>query len=343
MREAEVCPGAGRVRPVLFSNALMISAQNISKDYGPRRVLHPISFEVASGEVLGFLGPNGAGKTTAMRILTGFFRPTEGRVMLDGIDMAQDPVALKRRIGYLPENLSLYPDLRVEEFLKFVAEIKGIPAKKIKGAIEEKMAQCGLQEVRKRLIGHLSKGYRQRVGLAQALVGDPDVLILDEPTNGLDPQQIIEIRELIRQLGRDRTLILSTHILPEVSRVCERVLILNQGRIVAQGRPEDLERGLVDRQEIVVRVGRKFETGEKADLLEPALREISGVESVEKIPEEDLTTTYLLETFPTEDLRPEISRRIVERGFPLLELTTKRLSLEDIFLKLVLSEEGKGK
>ncbi len=312
----------------------MISVQNVSKDFGPRRVLHNLSFEVARGEVLGFLGPNGAGKTTAMRILTGFFPPSEGRVTLNGVDLAKEPKEVKRRIGYLPEQLSLYGDLRVEEFLKFVAEAKGLGRNRIQPEVVEKMSQCGLVEAGKRLIGHLSKGYKQRVGLAQALVGNPDVLILDEPTNGLDPQQIIEIRGLIRELGRERTLILSTHILPEVSQVCGRVLILNQGRIVAQGRPEDLERGLGGRQEIVVRIGARREGVERI------FQEIPGVESVEKIREEDHETTCLLQASPYQELRSEISKRVVEAGLPLLELTTKRLSLEDIFLKLVVSEEG---
>ena len=300
----------------------MISVQNVSKDFGRRRVLDQVSFEVLKGEILGLLGPNGAGKTTLLRILTGFFPPTEGKVTVD-----------KRRIGYLPERLSIYPDLRVEEFLRFVAEIKGVPRKKRKGEIEAKMELCAVASVRKRLIGHLSKGFTQRVGLAQALLADPEILILDEPTSSLDPKQIIEIRELIRSLGRERTLILSTHILPEVSKVCERVLILNQGCIIAQGRPEDLERNLADRNEILVRV----EGGSIS--LELVLKAIPGVQSVERQDQAGSTTTYLLQTLPQEDLRSEISRRIVEAGFPLLELTTKHLSLEDVFLKLVLSEE----
>ena len=311
----------------------MISVQEVSKQYGPKRVLEKISFEITKGEVLGLLGPNGAGKTTLLRILTGFFPPTEGKVLVDGLDLARQPKKLKRRIGYLPERLSIYPDLTVEEFLRFAAEIKGIPRGRRKAEIQTKMEICGIEPVRKRLMGHLSRGYTQRVGLAQALLGDPDVLILDEPTSSLDPKQIIEIRELIRSLGRERTLILSTHVLPEVSKVCERVLILNQGRIVAQGRPEDLERGLADRQEILVRV----EGGSVS--LELVLRSIPGVRSVEKQGQEGWVTTYLLQTLPHEDLRSEISKRIVEMGFPLLELTMKRLSLEDVFLKLVLSEE----
>ena len=322
----------------------MISVQQVSKDYGTRRVLDRLSFEVAKGEILGFLGPNGAGKTTAMRILTGFFPPTEGKVLIDGIELAKEPKRLKRRIGYLPERIFLYPDLRVEEFLSFVAQIRKIPRQKREGEIKEKLAHCGLGSVRRRLVGHLSKGYLQRVGLAQALIGNPDVLVLDEPTSGLDPKQIIEIRELIRELGKEHTLILSTHILPEVSRVCERVLILNQGRIVAQGKPEELERGLRDGQEIVVRVGAGEAGREEpeANSLEQIFRTIPGVISVEKMSEADSAVTYLLRTTPEGDLRSLISKKVVEAGHPLLELSTRRLSLEDIFLKLVLSEEPAG-
>ena len=311
----------------------MIAVENVSKDFGPRRALHQISFEVKPGEILGLLGPNGAGKTTLMRILTGYFPPTEGKVTLNGVNLLKDPKRLKRRIGYLPERISIYPDLRVEEFLRFVAEVKGVRRKWMKSELEEKMGLCGIESVRKRLMGQLSKGFVQRVGLAQALIADPEILVFDEPTSGLDPKQITEIRELIRVLGRERTLILSTHILPEVSLVCERVLILNQGRIVAQGDPGELEEGIKDREEIMVRVG-------KSGLgLEGVLGSIPGVVSVTRLEEENSIAAYLLQTIPREDLRSEISRRIVQAGFPLLEITARRLSLEDVFLKLTVSEQ----
>lgn len=318
----------------------MISVQNVSKEFGSLRVLHGLSFDIARGEVLGLLGPNGAGKTTMIRILAGFFPPTTGRVTIDEIDFNKEPKKLKKRIGYLPERVSLYSDFRVEEFLKFVAAVKQVPRKMQKDEIQEKMVRCGIASVRGRLIGHLSKGYRQRVGLAQALIGDPDILILDEPTSGLDPKQIIEIRQLIRELGKERTLILSTHILPEVNHLCERILILNQGRIVAKGDPQDLEKKLREQQEILVRVGLRNEEREKEEIqiLEEILRSVPGVESLEKSTERDATVSFLLYTVLHEDLRSEISKRIVEAGFPLLELTTKRLSLEDIFLKIVVSE-----
>lgn len=311
----------------------MISVQNVCKDFGPKRVLHRISFEMKRGEILGLLGPNGAGKTTLIRILTGFFPPSEGKVQLGGIELTQNPKKMKRRLGYLPERVSLYPDMRVEEFLKFVAEIKGVRRIYMKSELEEKMGLCGLEQVSKRLIGQLSKGYLQRIGLAQALISDPEILIFDEPTSGLDPKQIIEIRELIRELGRKRTLILSTHILPEVSLLCERVIILNQGRIVAQGNPQELERGLRDREEIMIRIGKVNAS------LEDVLNSIPGVISILKLGEEGSAATYLLQTAPGEDLRSEISRGIVQAGFPLLEISARHLSLEDVFLKLVVSEK----
>lgn len=321
----------------------MISAQNISKDFGTKRVLHNISFDILRGEVVGLLGPNGAGKTTLIRILTGFFPPTEGKVTLDEVDLLKNPKKMKRQIGYLPERLSLYPDMTGDEFLKFVAEIRGIPRRKKKAEIDEKMDLTGLGEVRGRLIGHFSKGFLQRLGLAQALIGDPDVLILDEPTNGLDPKQTVEIRELIRRLGRDRTLILSTHLLPEVSKVCERVLILNQGRIVARGRPDELEEELRDRQEILVKVGQKGDSIEKEfeAALEKVFRSMPGIESFQKVEKEGKNPVmlYLLRTARDGDLCGEVSKQIVRAGFPLLELAVQHLSLEDIFVKLMVSEK----
>lgn len=321
----------------------MISVQNVSKDFGRRRVLHNISFSVLRGEVVGLLGPNGSGKTTVMRILTGFFPPTEGKALVDGVDLAKEPRRLKRRIGYLPERLSIYPDFRIEEFLNFVAEVRGVPPKKRKFEVLDKISLCGLVSVRGRLVGHLSKGFLQRLGLAQALVGDPEILILDEPTTGLDPKQTVEIRKLIRELGCDRTLLLSTHILPEVSQVAERVLILNEGRIAAQGRPDELEEKLQERQEIVLRIGEKKRSGEEDGIgsLEKILCEIPGIESVEKTDEHDSVATYHLQAPPRQDLRSEISKKIIQAGFPLLELTVKRMSLEEIFVKLVVSEEAK--
>lgn len=320
----------------------MISLQNVSKDFGTRRVLFNLSLDILRGEVVGLLGPNGSGKTTLMRILTGFFPPTEGKARIDGVDLAREPKKLKRRIGYLPERLSIYPDLKIEEFLRFVAQIRQVSRKKREFEIIDKISLCGLAPVRGRLIGHLSKGFLQRLGLAQALIGDPEILILDEPTSGLDPKQTIEIRDLIRELGRDRTLLLSTHILPEVSKVCERVLILAEGRIVAQGRPDELEEKLQGRQKIVVRIGERSEEreGRKIPSLEEILRAIPGIESVQKTARQDSVATYHLQSIPREDLRSEVSKRIIQAGFPLLELSVERLSLEEIFVKLIVPEEA---
>jgi ABC-2 type transport system ATP-binding protein len=220
----------------------MIEAKDLTKTYGELRAVDGVSFKVDPGEILGFLGPNGAGKTTTMRILTGFLPPTSGQVVVAGYDVQEQPMEVKRRIGYLPETPPLYSDLSVLSYLSFVAKIKGIPKAERQGRIDWVLTRCGLSEVRSRLIGNLSKGFRQRVGLAQAIVHKPDVLVLDEPTIGLDPRQIREIRELIRELSKEHTIILSTHILPEVTMICTRAVIINRGRIVLEGKVADLTR-----------------------------------------------------------------------------------------------------
>ncbi|MBI3306885.1 MAG: ABC transporter ATP-binding protein, partial [Candidatus Omnitrophica bacterium] len=286
------------------------------------------------GEVLGFLGPNGAGKTTAMRIITGFFPPSEGKVWIEDEELFKNPERLKRRIGYLPESVSLYRDMRVCEFLDFVADIRRVAGAKRKSHLEEVLSRCGLWDVKHRLIGRLSKGYRQRLGLAQALVGDPDILILDEPTNGLDPKQIIEIRGLIRELGRDRTLVISTHILPEVSMICDRVLILNQGRVVASGTAEELEAGLKERHQILLVMGDRYRRDEAVDLLET----VPGIERIAILEEKNDQVTLCLEIAKGQDLRAQVSRLFVEHQIPLLEIRSGHLSLEEIFLKIVVKE-----
>ena len=285
--------------------------------------------------MLGFLGPNGAGKTTAMRILTGFFSPSAGRVWIEDSELFKKPRETKRRIGYLPERVSLYGDMQVLEFLRFVSAVKGVPRRVRKQHLEEKISQCGLWDVRKRLIGRLSKGFQQRVGLAQALVGDPAILVLDEPTSGLDPKQIIEIRSLIRELGRERTLILSTHILPEVSMVCDRVLILNQGKVVASGTTEQLEAGLKDRHEVFVVMG---DHGRKEEALS-LFGSLPGVLRIDVIEEKSDQVSFSLQVSKGQDLRPQISRLFVQHQIPLLEIRSGRLSLEEIFLKLVVNEK----
>lgn len=314
----------------------ILQVEQISKNFGSVKALEKVSFEMKEGEVLGFLGPNGAGKTTAMRILTGFFPPSQGRVWIRGKDLSQDPPKLKRSIGYLPETVHLYSDMQVFEFLNFAAVIKEVPKKNRKAHIEEKMNRCGLWNVRSRLIGGLSKGFRQRVGLAQSLIGDPAILVLDEPTTGLDPRQIIEIRNLIRELGREKTLILSSHILPEVSMVCDRILILNFGKVVAEGTPEEMEKEVKDRQQILVVTGDACRKQEIVSLL----KELPSVQRVTVTSEKDDQLSLTIEAMRGQDLRPMISKLFVEHQIPLLEIHASKLSLEEIFLKMVVKENN---
>lgn len=243
----------------------MIEVQNLTKRYGDLVAIRDVSFGVARGEVLGFLGPNGAGKTTTMRILTGYMPATSGTVTIDGFDVFENSFEVRRRIGYLPETPPLYTDMTVESYLQFVARIKAVPRSEIVDAVERVQETCGLVEVRHRLCGHLSKGYRQRVGLAQALIHDPPVLVLDEPTIGLDPRQIIEIRKLIRELAGNRTVILSTHILPEVSQICEKVVILAAGRIALEERMENLLKQGVSLEDVFLQAISKEEGHEEAE------------------------------------------------------------------------------
>ncbi|OQA57678.1 MAG: putative ABC transporter ATP-binding protein YxlF [Candidatus Omnitrophica bacterium ADurb.Bin277] len=309
----------------------LVRFESVTKTYGRHPAVENLSFEIARGEVVGFLGPNGAGKTTAMRILAGYFAPTAGHVKIDGMDLFKEPQKTKRNIGYLPEVVNLYPDMRVREYLAFVSELKGVPRRDRGAHIEEKVELCGLGDVSKRLIGRLSKGYRQRVGLAQALVGDPSVLILDEPTTGLDPKQISEIRELIRHLGKTRAVILSTHILPEVSMVCNRVIMIHHGKVLASGTVRELEACLRDREAIFVTVGG-------ADCEEPAERLLSGIRGVENVrvvERHEKEIKFCLETSQSRDLRPEVSEMFVRNAIPLLEVSRDQLTLEEIFLKLL--------
>lgn len=315
---------------------IAVRVENISKRFGRFQALKEVSFDLYKGEVLGFLGPNGAGKTTTMRILTGFFPPTHGKVWIGEDELQKNPHATKRKMGYLPESVSIYPEMKVLEFMQFVAKLKSVSRSHLKTHLEEKLERCGLWDVRGRLIGTLSKGYKQRVGIAQALIGDPEVIILDEPTNGLDPKQIIEIRGLIRELGQDRTLILSTHILPEVSMVCSRVLIMNHGRIVATGTSEELEAGLQKASEIYILIGSASHKKAALTLLE----KIQGVEKVNVLEEkaDQVGISLTVAQSRKEDVRPEISRLFVQHQIPLLEIRSGRLSLEEIFMKIVLNE-----
>lgn len=314
---------------------VMVRVEDISKHYGTYKAVNHVSFEVRQGEVLGFLGPNGAGKTTIVRILTGYFPPSKGRVFIDGQELFKNPKKVKRKIGYMPESVSLYGDMTVEEFLNFVAKIKSVPAKQRKAHLEAKMERCGLLEVRHRLIHQLSKGYRQRIGLAQALVGDPAILILDEPTNGLDPKQIIEMRALVRELSKEQTVILSTHILPEVNMVCDKVIIMNRGRVLASGTSEELEAGLKKAHELFVIMGDRYRKDDAVKLL----KAIEGVDRVLVTEEKPDQVSLSLIISKNEDIRAEISRLFVEHQIPLLELRSNRLSLEEIFMRVLLDEK----
>jgi ABC-2 type transport system ATP-binding protein len=312
----------------------MIEVQRLSKFYGSVPAIQDVSFEVAKGEIVGFLGPNGAGKTTTMRVLTCFHPPSSGTVRVAGFDVFQNSLEVRRRVGYLPESVPLYMDQTVWGYLNFVGEVRGLGKAERKTQVARVMEECGLGEVNGKIIGKLSKGFRQRVGIAQALVHRPEVLILDEPTIGLDPRQITEIRQLIRSLAGERTVIISTHILPEVSMICRRALIINQGRIVAADTPENL----TARLQKGLRVHMQVEGGTSQDV-QAAVAGVRGVSRVEAEPAISPTVTALLvESHDRVDTRRELARAVVERGWGLLELHSVEMSLEDIFLQLVTEE-----
>lgn len=308
----------------------MISIENLTKNFGLHAAVQSVTFSAGAGEALGLLGPNGAGKTTIMRMITGYLPPTEGRVLIDGMDMFDHPDQVKRKIGYLPEQPPLYTDMTVDEYLEFAGRIRGVGNGEIHTRIREVAGLCGIADKLGRLIGNLSKGFRQRVGLAQALVHDPDILILDEPTVGLDPKQIIEIRELIKELGKKRTVILSSHILQEVTSLCKKVAIINQGRLLVFDSIDNLSAGLY-RGERVLAVVASPEKISENDILS-----IAGVESLAKISDSLLE----IRTQSGRDLRAEISARLVRMDVGLLEIRTESLSLEDIFLQVITGEDG---
>ncbi len=309
----------------------MINAQNITKRYGHHTAIDRVTFSVAKGEVLAFLGPNGAGKTTTMRILTCFMPASEGTARVDGFDCADQPLEVKRRIGYLPETPPVYQELTVMEYLTFVGRLRGMVGHDLISALDQSIGRLELGLVRHRLIGNLSRGYRQRVGLAQALLHDPPVLILDEPTAGLDPKQIIEIRELIKSLAGSHTVILSTHILPEATAVCQRVVIISGGRIVAEDTPEQLSARLRQSEKISVTLKTS-----PADC-EAKLRALPGILNI--FPGRT-AGNILIECALGRDLRDEIARVVVSNHWGLLELHTIAMTLEDVFLQLTRHEEG---
>ncbi len=305
----------------------MIEVKNLTKYYGSLAAIQEVSFTVEEGEVVGFLGPNGAGKTTTMRILTGFMPPSAGSARVAGYDVFDHSLEVRRRIGYMPETVPLYPEMTVSSYLNFMASLREVRHRGAK--VDKVMELCHVESYADMLIGKLSKGYRQRVGLAQALVHDPEVLILDEPTIGLDPKQIIEVRELIRKLGKERTIILSTHILPEASQVCQRVLIIDEGRIVAEDTPEGLAARLKGAERIFLQVQAPPEE------MVAALQGIEGVTAVEA--RED--GHYEIESALGADRRAHIAKTVVEHGWNLLEMRPVGMSLEEIFLKLT-AEQG---
>ena len=311
----------------------MIEVSGITKEFGRFTAVNGLSFSVAKGEVLGFLGPNGAGKTTTMRILTGFIPATRGTAVVAGHDILSEPLQAKRKIGYLPESPPLYPEMTVVDYLEFVSRIKDVPRERRKARITESLEKCSLTDVRDKLLGKLSRGYRQRVGLAQALVHEPEVLILDEPTAGLDPKQINETRALIRSLGGDHTVVLSTHILPEVVMTCDRVVILNKGSVVAQGTTQSLIDQFRQAEHLQVTV-----QGPEPEVLN-TLRSQDGVMAAEPVKREGDVVTYRLSVAPGKDVRRELAARLVRAGYGLLGLHQEGATLEEVYLRVVSSEE----
>ena len=309
----------------------MIEVQHLSKRYGPVTAVDDVSFRAESGEILGFLGPNGAGKTTTMRIITGYMPATEGTATVAGFDVFEKPLEAKRRTGYLPETPPLYPDMTVREYLTFVAKIKGV-RKDIRGRVDEAMKRTWVADMAGRHCSKLSKGYKQRVGLAQALIHNPDVLVLDEPTAGLDPKQIIETRQLIRALAGNHTIVLSTHILPEVAQTCQKVVIINKGKIVAIDTPD----ALTERLRGAITMYLQAEG--PADDIQRALQSVPGVVRVNLAEKRDDVGVFEIDSEKGADVRRALSAAVVRSGWGLLELRPVRVSLEDIFLSLTTEE-----
>lgn len=309
---------------------MSVKVTNLSKYYGNYLAVDNISFEVQKGEILGFLGPNGAGKSTTMKIITTYYPPTSGTVEVEGMDVEENSLGVRQKIGYLPESNPLYNDMNVVDYLDYVASLDGVASSNIKSRREEMIKVCGLEEMRSKTISHLSKGYRQRVGLAQAMINNPDVLILDEPTSGLDPNQIIEIRNLIKKLGKQKTVILSTHILSEVQATCDRVVIINKGKIVADGTTEELQ--AKSKGESVVTLEVKNDADKNA--LSANLKEVRGVRKVEF--SKDTGDSFIFNIYGEKgaDLRSAISNKVMEQKAVLLSMQAKHSSLEDIFRDL---------
>jgi len=312
----------------------MIQVENVTKRYGTHDAVKDLSFSVERGEIVGFLGPNGAGKTTTMRILTGFLPPTEGRASVAGFDVLDQPLEVKRRIGYLPENPPVYMEMQVDDYLDFVARIKGIPSAEVASRVDTVLDRVSIGHVRTKIIGKLSKGYRQRVGLAQALIHSPDVLILDEPTVGLDPKQIIEIRELVQSLAGEHTIMLSTHILSEVASTCSRIIIINEGRIEASDSPANLIARLQGG------ASTELEIEGPADQIEAELSQLPGVQRVIAGRISGARTFWTIEAEDAPKIQAELAKAVVGAGWGLYGMRSTGMSLEDVFLKLTDSEHG---
>ncbi|MBI3739053.1 MAG: ABC transporter ATP-binding protein [Chloroflexi bacterium] len=309
----------------------MIRVEGLTKDYGARRAISNLSFEAKQGEIVGFLGPNGAGKTTTMRILTGFMPPTDGSALVAGYDVVEESLEVRKRVGYLPETVPLYTDMTAYDYLKFMADLRQIPESSERA--DEALEMVGMESRANSYISSLSKGMRQRIGLAQALIHHPEVLILDEPTIGLDPGQVVEVRKLIREIGKERTVLLSTHILSEAQQICDRVLIINKGRIVAEDTPENLQSRLVGSERVALRV-----RGE-SDGLSKIVTKIKGVQSVHSAPDGSIEFQFA----PGQDVRPEVAKAVINAGYDLLELRPVGMSLEEIFLELTREDTHRKK
>ncbi len=307
----------------------MIKVSGLTKDYGARRAISNLSFDAQQGEIVGFLGPNGAGKTTTLRILTGYMPPTDGEAIVAGYDVVEESLEVRKRVGYLPETVPLYTDMIVFDYLKFMGDLRRIP--NVSNRVDEVLDMVGLTDRSDGYIGNLSKGMRQRVGLAQALLHRPEVLILDEPTIGLDPGQVVEVRELIREIGKERTVLLSTHLLNEAQNICDRLLIINQGKIVAEDTNANLQARLIGAERVIIRV-----RGE-ADELANTIQQVKGVQSVET--KQDGAVEF--EFSSGKDLRPEVAKKVISSGYDLLELRPLGMSLEEIFLELTGSDSKK--
>lgn len=311
----------------------VIQVENITKKYGSFTAVNNISFEIEEGEIVGFLGPNGAGKSTTMNMITGFIEPTSGKIIVDGYNISKKPKKAKRQIGYMPEGVPLYSDLTVKEFVTYMAELKGVAKKERKEKVLKVLEETGLTEVQNKLTRNLSRGYKQRVSMAGALVSNPKVIILDEPTVGLDPKQVTEIRALIKELGKDHTVILSSHILSEVSQICNRVIIINKGQIVAIDTPENLEKKVVKDNSVYVTVE---DTENKMDVVKDKLEKVQEIKLISE--NEDGTKKYMITATEDVDLRKNIFDTFAKEGITIFEMKKSDATLEDAFMQLINSQ-----